>query len=155
MFTLHISLGCCRGFHLSARTDTPTCRLIFSYMLLLQGAFGALQKICEDSSEALDTDGLNRPLNILIPKFLQFFKHSSARIRYVVTLHQHLRARLGALGVGREVVFGTYVGSKQQAKHRVRERPVKSRATCCIMCTCSWVLLEDLNIENRLFFPQP
>ena len=54
---------------------------------LFQGAFGALQKICEDSAEGLDTDALNRPLNVLIPKFLQFFKHSSAKIRYVVHLN--------------------------------------------------------------------
>lgn len=47
-----------------------------------EGAFGALQKICEDSSEILDSDALNRPLNILIPKFLQFFQHSSSKIRY-------------------------------------------------------------------------
>jgi hypothetical protein len=36
-----------------------------------EGAFGALQKICEDSAEMLDSDALNRPLNFLIPKFLQ------------------------------------------------------------------------------------
>ncbi|NXJ37404.1 TNPO1 protein, partial [Ciconia maguari] len=47
-----------------------------------QGAFGALQKICEDSSELLDSDALNRPLNVMIPKFLQFFKHCSPKIRY-------------------------------------------------------------------------
>ncbi|XP_045481488.1 transportin-1 isoform X1 [Harmonia axyridis] len=46
-----------------------------------EGAFGALQKICEDSSEALDSDTVNRPLDILIPKFLQFFSHSSSKIR--------------------------------------------------------------------------
>lgn len=46
-----------------------------------EGAFGALQKICEDSADMLDSDALNRPLNILIPKFLQFFKHSSPKIR--------------------------------------------------------------------------
>ena len=51
---------------------------------MFQGAFGALQKICEDSAEMLDSDALNRPLNFLIPKFLQFFKHSSAKIRCVV-----------------------------------------------------------------------
>ncbi|NXG21004.1 TNPO1 protein, partial [Grallaria varia] len=44
-------------------------------------AFGALQKICEDSAEILDSDVLDRPLNIMIPKFLQFFKHSSPKIR--------------------------------------------------------------------------
>ena len=46
-----------------------------------EGAFGALQKICEDSADMLDSDALNRPLNILIPKFLQFFKHTSPKIR--------------------------------------------------------------------------
>lgn len=57
---------------------TPTCLLPST-----QGAFGALQKICEDSSELLDSDALNRPLNIMIPKFLQFFKHCSPKIRWV------------------------------------------------------------------------
>ena len=52
-------------------------------LLLFKGAFGALQKICEDSAELLDSEVLNRPLNILIPKFLQFFKHNSAKIRQV------------------------------------------------------------------------
>ena len=51
-------------------------------LLSTQGAFGALQKICEDSSELLDSDALNRPLNIMIPKFLQFFKHCSPKIRW-------------------------------------------------------------------------
>ncbi|XP_072023726.1 transportin-1-like isoform X3 [Amphiura filiformis] len=46
-----------------------------------EGAFGALQKICEDSADVLDSDALNRPLNILIPKFLQFFKHQTPKIR--------------------------------------------------------------------------
>lgn len=46
-----------------------------------EGAFGALQKICEDSSEYLEDDRQNKPLDILIPKFLQFFKHSSPKIR--------------------------------------------------------------------------
>ncbi|XP_046751407.1 transportin-1 [Diprion similis] len=46
-----------------------------------EGAFGALLKICEDSAELLDSDALNRPLNVLIPKFLQFFRHTSPKIR--------------------------------------------------------------------------
>jgi transportin-1 len=46
----------------------------------VEGAFGALQKICEDSADVLEADE-NGPLNVLIPKFLQFFQHSSARIR--------------------------------------------------------------------------
>jgi transportin-1 len=54
-----------------------------------EGAFGALQKICEDSSEILDSDALNRPLNILIPKFLQFFQHNSSKIRLARRRLQH------------------------------------------------------------------
>ncbi|PIK47305.1 putative transportin-1-like [Apostichopus japonicus] len=46
-----------------------------------EGAFGALQKICEDSADFLDSEVLNRPLNVLIPKFLNYFKHHSPKIR--------------------------------------------------------------------------
>ncbi|XP_065175090.1 transportin-1-like [Sycon ciliatum] len=46
-----------------------------------EGAFGALRKICEDLSDELNSDVVNRPLNVLIPKFLCFFKHSVPRIR--------------------------------------------------------------------------
>lgn len=56
-----------------------TIFLFLSYFT--QGAFGALQKICEDSADVLDSDALNRPLNILIPKFLEFFKHQTPKIR--------------------------------------------------------------------------
>lgn len=42
-----------------------------------EGAFGALQKICQDSPQILDNDALN----FLIPKFLQFLKHNNSKIR--------------------------------------------------------------------------
>ncbi|BES91280.1 IBN_N [Nesidiocoris tenuis] len=45
-----------------------------------EGAFGALQKICEDCGE-VGSDALNRLLNLLIPKFIQYFGHSSYKIR--------------------------------------------------------------------------
>ena len=46
---------------------------------ICEGAFGALQKICDrDSAEALDHDA-SRPLNVLIPKFLHYFKQSSPK----------------------------------------------------------------------------
>ncbi|ELU00071.1 hypothetical protein CAPTEDRAFT_126125 [Capitella teleta] len=66
-----------------------------------EGAFGALQKICEDSAEALDSESLNRPLNVLIPKFLQFFKHSSAKIRShaIACVNQFIIGRTQALMV--------------------------------------------------------
>ena len=64
-----------------------------------EGAFGALQKICEDSAEALDSDTMNRPLNFLIPKFLQFFKHSSPKIRShaIACVNQFIIGRSQAL----------------------------------------------------------
>ncbi|CAG2164703.1 unnamed protein product [Oppiella nova] len=64
-----------------------------------EGAFGALQKICEDSSEVLDSDVLNRPLNILIPKFLQFFTHNSNKIRShaIACVNQFIMSRTQAL----------------------------------------------------------
>ncbi|XP_075217364.1 transportin 1 [Lycorma delicatula] len=66
-----------------------------------EGAFGALQKICEDSTELLDSDALNRPLNILIPKFLQFFRHSSPKIRShaIACVNQFIINRTQALMV--------------------------------------------------------
>ncbi|KAF1379394.1 hypothetical protein PFLUV_G00175610 [Perca fluviatilis] len=64
-----------------------------------EGSFGALQKICEDSSELLDSEALNRPLNIMIPKFLQFFKHCSPKIRShaIACVNQFIIGRAQAL----------------------------------------------------------
>ncbi|KAJ4926379.1 hypothetical protein JOQ06_008553 [Pogonophryne albipinna] len=64
-----------------------------------EGAFGALQKICEDSAEILDSDLLDRPLNIMIPKFLQFFKHNSPKIRShaIACVNQFIISRTQAL----------------------------------------------------------
>nr|XP_012150199.1 PREDICTED: transportin-1 isoform X5 [Megachile rotundata] len=64
-----------------------------------EGAFGALQKICEDSAEILDSDALNRPLNVLIPKFLQFFRHLSPKIRShaIACVNQFIVSRTQAL----------------------------------------------------------
>ncbi|KMY97903.1 transportin-1 isoform X1 [Drosophila simulans] len=44
---------------------------------MCEGAFSVVQKICEDSAEILD----HRPLNTMITKFLEYFKHSSPVIR--------------------------------------------------------------------------
>ncbi|XP_078657001.1 transportin-1-like isoform X1 [Branchiostoma floridae x Branchiostoma belcheri] len=66
-----------------------------------EGAFGALQKVCEDSAELLDCDALNRPLNTMIPKFLQYFKHTSAKIRShaIACVNQFIISRTQALMV--------------------------------------------------------
>ncbi|KAG5272425.1 hypothetical protein AALO_G00165390 [Alosa alosa] len=67
--------------------------------LIGRGAFGALQKICEDSAEILDSDMLDRPLNVMIPKFLQFFKHNSPKIRShaIACVNQFIISRTQAL----------------------------------------------------------
>lgn len=64
-----------------------------------EGSFGALQKICEDSADTLDSAALNRPLNIMIPKFLQFFRHSSPKIRShaIACINQFIINRTQAL----------------------------------------------------------
>jgi transportin-1 len=64
-----------------------------------EGAFGALQKVCEDSSEMLDSDIVNQPLNVLIPKFLQFLKHNSPKIRShaIACVNQFIIGRSSAL----------------------------------------------------------
>ncbi|KAF1781744.1 Armadillo-type fold [Phytophthora cactorum] len=44
------------------------------------GAFGALVKICEDSAAKLENSP-SRPLNVLVPKLLQYFHHQNANFR--------------------------------------------------------------------------
>lgn len=47
-----------------------------------EGAMGALLKVCQDSKKQLDKDyDGQRPLNFLIPKFIQFTQHTVAKVR--------------------------------------------------------------------------
>eukprot|EP01117_Protostelium_nocturnum_P018197 TRINITY_DN7565_c0_g1_i1.p1 TRINITY_DN7565_c0_g1~~TRINITY_DN7565_c0_g1_i1.p1 ORF type:complete len:903 (-),score=276.56 TRINITY_DN7565_c0_g1_i1:34-2640(-) len=48
---------------------------------VLLGTFETLLLLCEDHSQALDSEELGRPLNQLIPKFLAAFKSPSDQIR--------------------------------------------------------------------------
>lgn len=48
---------------------------------VVDGALNALSKICEEATEALDTDELGRPLNVLLPKLLTFFAHPQEAFR--------------------------------------------------------------------------
>jgi len=47
----------------------------------MEGAFNALAKIAEDMPKQLDSDELGRPLNVLMPKFIQFLLHPNQEIR--------------------------------------------------------------------------
>ncbi|KXS22101.1 ARM repeat-containing protein [Gonapodya prolifera JEL478] len=48
---------------------------------VIEGAFGALQKVCEDNAKQLDSDEAGRPLNYMIPRFMEFFGHQNPKIR--------------------------------------------------------------------------
>ena len=81
-------------------TETiPSLNILPPSDTVCEGAFGALQKICEDSAEILDSDNLNRPLNVLIPKFLTFFRHSNPKIRShaIACVNQFIIGRSQAL----------------------------------------------------------
>jgi transportin-1 len=47
----------------------------------MDGSLNSLYKICEDSADKLDTDAADRPLNVLVPKFLGLFAHAHPRFR--------------------------------------------------------------------------
>ena len=49
--------------------------------MIWQGAFSALHKICEDCSDQFHAESLGNTLEVLIPKFIQFFGHSSPTIK--------------------------------------------------------------------------
>ncbi|CAF4632499.1 unnamed protein product, partial [Rotaria sp. Silwood1] len=65
---------------------------------LCEGAFGALQKICEDSADQLE-NAPSQPLNVLIPKFIQFFLHSHPKIRShaIACVNEFITPRANAL----------------------------------------------------------
>jgi transportin-1 len=48
---------------------------------IVAGALAALNKICEDSAQKLDTEEAQRPLNMLVPQFLGFMKHQNPIFR--------------------------------------------------------------------------
>lgn len=88
-----------------------------------EGSFGALQKICEDSAEALDSPELNRPLNIMIPKFLQFFKHSSPKIRShaIACINQFIINRTQALMLHIDTFIENLFHLSADEDHEVRK----------------------------------
>ncbi|XP_055382559.1 transportin-1 [Condylostylus longicornis] len=88
-----------------------------------EGAFGALQKICEDSADTLDSPALNRPLNIMIPKFLQFFRHTSPKIRShaIACINQFIINRSQALMLHIDTFIENLFHLSQDEDHEVRK----------------------------------
>uniref|UniRef100_T1GZD4 Transportin-1 n=1 Tax=Megaselia scalaris TaxID=36166 RepID=T1GZD4_MEGSC len=87
-----------------------------------EGAFGALQKICEDSADILDSAALNRPLNIMIPKFLQFFRHTSPKIRShaIACINQFIINRSQALMMHIDTFIENLFHLSSDEDHEVR-----------------------------------
>lgn len=48
---------------------------------IVDGALNTIAKICEDEPMSLDNEKLNRPLNTIIPKFIEFFYHPNDHFR--------------------------------------------------------------------------
>ncbi|CAK9304599.1 unnamed protein product [Gordionus sp. m RMFG-2023] len=73
----------CKDNNLLNEILQKLCSLLDSKSSLeVEGAFSALQKLCEDCAEILDKDtSENNCLNFMIPKFLQYFKHENPKIR--------------------------------------------------------------------------
>jgi transportin-1 len=90
---------------------------------LCEGAFGALQKICEDSADVLDSNELNRPLNIMIPKFLQFFRHTSPKIRShaIACINQFIIHRTQALMIHIDTFIENLFHLSSDEDHEVRK----------------------------------
>lgn len=88
-----------------------------------EGAFSALQKICEDSAEILDSATLNRPLNVMIPKFLQYFKHSSPKIRShaIACINQFIINRSQALMLHIDAFIENLFNLSSDEDHEVRK----------------------------------
>ena len=94
----------------------------------VQGASSALLKICEDCSDQLDSDALNRPLNILIPKFIQYFRHQNPVIRShaIACCNQFITSQPPALAMNIvPFIEVSVVNNSQQA-----------RLSCVCVCVC-------------------
>ncbi|GAB6026614.1 Transportin-1 [Chamberlinius hualienensis] len=108
---------------------------------ICEGSFGALQKICEDSAEVLDSETLDRPLNVLIPKFLQFFRHSSAKIR------SHAIACVNQFIIGRNQCLMLNIDTfLENLFHLASDEEIEVRKNVCR----ALVMLLDVRLDRLL-----
>jgi len=100
----------------------------------IEGAFGALQKICEDCNEVLDSESFEpRPVNILIPKFLQYFEHSSPKIRAhaITCVNQFIMSRSPVLMANCDAFIAALFRVANDEDTEVRKHVC--RALCMLM----------------------
>lgn len=112
------------GFHNWPQLLPTLCELLDSQDYhQCEGAFNALRKICEDHSEKLDTADLNRPLNVLIPKFMHFFSHNDPKIRShaVACINQFIMNRSQALMVHIDTFIERLFNLSLDDDHEVRK----------------------------------
>eukprot|EP00741_Cyanophora_paradoxa_P008025 tig00001239_g7764.t1 len=93
-------------------------------LYVIDGAFDALYKICEDMNEALDSDKLGRPLNVLIPKLLTFFPspHENFRKQALGCINQFILVAPNALLVHMDSFLQGLFSLATDASAEVRKR---------------------------------
>ena len=124
--------------HLGGLLDHPNAAIVDS-------AFNALSKICEDIPKELikENDALGRPLHFLVPRFIRFFHHPTPELRvYALTavnvflffmplpMTMHLDAYMAAV----------FVLAKRDENKAVRRR----------VCQAFVILLEKSSAERPL-----
>jgi len=91
---------------------------------LVEGAFDALCKVCEDSANKLDSDEIGRPLNFLIPKLLSFFASPVPTLRKyaVASVNQFVLLMPNALAVNMDAYLRGLFSLATDPTKEVRKR---------------------------------
>lgn len=109
----------------------------------VDGSFSALLKICEDIGDQLDSEELGRPLNFLIPKFIQYMAHPHESIRKmaVACVIQFLPLMPNALLVNMEQFMKRISSMANDQSSRIRK----------YVCRAFIALLEHPNYLKPIF----
>ncbi|XP_053952667.1 transportin-1-like [Anastrepha ludens] len=106
-----------------------------------EGSFSALQKICEDSADMPDSGVINRSLNMMIPKLLQYFSHNSPKIRShaIACINQFIVNRSQVLMIYIDVFVNSLFNRSSDEDHEVIKNVCRG-----------FVMLLDVHMD-RLF----
>ncbi|KAJ1985351.1 hypothetical protein H4R34_000005 [Dimargaris verticillata] len=121
---------------------------------VVEGAFGALQKICEDSSRELEQEVAGtQPLDYMIPKFIQYSDSAHAKLRvYALScLNQFILTRANALMVHIDQFMQSLFKRATDDKPEVRKQVCQ--AMVMLLETCPDKLVPELdNIVSYILF---